>query len=312
MGEPGKTSQPPAKPTVGKIVGEVRLVESQGKREIRIDATSIDFPTDVLEIIEKDGIMHLQGEDGKNFTIEVIGRLVEVSPLTDTIGSAVMPPVQSAQQQNPVVSGMIPPALQQNTPAAVPATPARAPAAGEPSPAVAKASAPLKMMTNPSDLGLVNLRSEFNVDEVDAEVPALNQEELGLVEKVLMRAMRRQDPAVPAAKGPDLAKLRKMSLENLAKVGQIYDRRDAIAGIGYVLKQFLQVRFNISQELTYSELVDRLNDAAISDDLKKPLMKFFMNLSNVAYASDDYAKGISEENFPGIYDMTKHVILDLT
>ncbi|RLI92175.1 MAG: hypothetical protein DRO95_02855 [Candidatus Altiarchaeales archaeon] len=103
------------------------------------------------------------------------------------------------------------------------------------------------------------------------------------------------------------AKLRRLALENLDRIKEIKDERKAIIGTAYVLKQFLEVRFKITRELTYLELVNDLKNREIDDELKRKLIAFFKRIAIMVYANVPQM-----DTFSSAYGLAERTIKELT
>ncbi len=156
------------------------------------------------------------------------------------------------------------------------------------------------------DLELIDLRREFQEKEDDAaaEPEVKEEEEPGLLDGILDRVSRLTGRL--STEGKD-TKLRRMSLENLGKIKEIKDERRALIGVAYVLKQFLEVRFDIKREVTYHELVDELKTRDIDRELKEQLMDFFKRMPVMMYAHVPL-----NESMPKAYNIAEKTINKLS
>lgn len=271
-----------------RVIGEVKMVDVDGKAGLILTADKLELPLDEVEVREELNVLHVSGKNGRKIRVGIGSGLDGLS---------------LAEENNAAAEST--PARKEDVKLVLPDSEDR-----EKKPKRSELEDYVKL-----DAGLVDLRKEFlreiegDEGEEFEEGGEVDEEELGTLEKIMLKVLHRGEKDAVSV---DLDKeLKKLSLQNLAKVGQMDDKRAAIVGVGYVLKEFLQIKFRIPHELTYGELVSEIEDAKMKDDLKRPLTRFFSKLSNASYASDDYARGLSEDHFPGIYDMAKHVINEL-
>ena len=285
-------AKPAEEPKYLKLLGEVKVVEVEGKAEIVIEADGVDVPNKGLEITQDTFLIHIRDKKSGKVMIELRDGLAEVHPsilesLNSLKDAAPKEPVPLKREKNV----MTPPTKLRRYEEAY-------------------ASDVLRLEAN-----LVDLRKEFSSELEDAEQldeegkPKIKVENLGLVERIVLKLMGKEKKVMPVKKW-STEKLRKLSMDNLSKVGQMNDKRSAIVGVGYVLKEYLQIRMRIPHEMTYSELVGKIRELDVKEEARQPLLKFFQRLSNAAYSSDDNMDGLSEDNFPGIYDMAKSIITE--
>ena len=156
------------------------------------------------------------------------------------------------------------------------------------------------------DLELIDLRKEFQdkEDEAAEEPEVKEEEEPGLLDGILDRVLKLTGRF--SAEGKE-TKLRRMSLENLGKIKEIKDERRALIGVAYVLKQFLEIRFDIKREVTYHELVDELKPRDIDRELKEQLMDFFRRMPVMMYARVPL-----NESLPKAYNIAEKTINTLS
>jgi len=271
------------------VLGSVRVIEVEGKPEIVLEAEGIEVPVKGLDITQDEFSVHIRDKKKGKVMIELRDGMAEVHPsILDSL-NVFSRPAEAAPKRERVV--LTPPTKLRRYDESY-------------------ASDVLKLEAN-----LVDLRKEFaseleEAEQLDAEgKPKVKVEDLGLVERIVLKFMGKEKSVVPVKKW-SVEKLKKFSMDNLSRVGQIEDKRTAIVGVGYVLKEFLQIRLGIPHELTYSELVGKIREMGMREETKQALLNFFMRLSNAAYSSDDNMEGLTEDNFPGIYDMAKNIVME--
>jgi hypothetical protein len=156
------------------------------------------------------------------------------------------------------------------------------------------------------DLELIDLRREFASAEdekkeaaepKEAEAPGLLD---GILDKVSHLTKKLKEESREE-------KLRRLSMANLGKIKELKEERRAIIGVAYVLKQFLQVRYNIAREVTYHELVDELKGKEMDRELKEQLTDFFRKMPAMMYA-----KVPLNESLPRSYNLAERVIKELS
>ncbi|VVB52442.1 Uncharacterised protein [uncultured archaeon] len=264
----------------GNLLGDIKVLEEGGKTGIIIEAKEIEIPTGSVEIVERGGLLRIRGPPGGFVSIQVgLEGVVDVKKIKDHVESR-RSVASSDEGQTVIVED--------------------------------EEEAPRK--ESHTEIKLLDLRKEFR-DQLDGETEGgpdsgLNEAELGLLERVIFKAMNRHG-AAPGKAGLDLDKLKKLSLENLARSSQLRNKRDAINSVAYTLKQFLQIRFGIKDELTYKEMARKLRDFNIKEDLKAPVITCFNRIADATYSDDADVREV-EENLSGLYDMAKHVITELS
>ena len=156
------------------------------------------------------------------------------------------------------------------------------------------------------DLELIDLRREFASPEKEKkETPEEKEaEEPGLLDGILDKVSHLTKKFKEEGREEKLARL---SLVNLGKIKELKEERRAIIGVAYVLKQFLQVRFNIEREVTYHELVDELKGKDMDRELKDQLMDFFRKMPAMMYARVPL-----NESLPRSYNLAERVIKELS
>jgi hypothetical protein len=158
------------------------------------------------------------------------------------------------------------------------------------------------------DLELIDLRREFKKPEEEEKTEASEEkkkeEEPGLLDGIIDKLSKLTGRLREEGKA---GKLKRMSLENLNKIKEVREERRAIIGVAYVLKQFLQVRFNIPHEVTYHELVEELKGRDIDNELKNQLMEFFRRMPVMMYARVPL-----NESLPKAYNIAERAINELS
>ena len=157
------------------------------------------------------------------------------------------------------------------------------------------------------DLMLIDLRKEFAVPEEEEKEGAQQskkEEAPGLLDGVIDRLAKLTGRLHEESKG---GKLKRLSMENLNKIKELREERRAIIGVAYVLKQFLQIRFNINREVTYQELVEDLKGREMDNELKTQLTEFFRRMPVMMYARVPL-----NESLPKAYNIAERAISELS
>ncbi len=153
------------------------------------------------------------------------------------------------------------------------------------------------------DLELIDLRREFQ-EETEAEEELTEEEkeeeEPGVFDGIIDRFLRLTGKLSEESKKD---RLRRLSLENLSKIKEIKEERRAIVGVAYVLKQFLEVRFDIPIEVTYHDLIEEIKGKDMDKELKDQLLDFFRKIPVIMYARVPV-----KENLPKIYSLAEKTI----
>lgn len=92
-------------------------------------------------------------------------------------------------------------------------------------------------------------------------------------------------------------KLLRLTMENLSKVRNIQDKRRAIIETVHVLKDFLEVKMKIAEQLTYEEIIEELKKRKLDPKLRQEMIEFF-NRINI----EEYATGFDNESFENVYN----------
>ncbi|MBN2251841.1 MAG: hypothetical protein JW724_07195 [Candidatus Altiarchaeota archaeon] len=158
------------------------------------------------------------------------------------------------------------------------------------------------------DLELIDLRREFQSGEYEKEeLPKeekKKEEDRGILDGVIDRFLKVTGRFKEEG---EKDKLKRLSLENMGKVKTIKEERRALIGIAYVLKQFLEVKYNLPREVTYHELVYELKGKNMDKQLKEQLMDFFEKMPLMMYA-----RAGLPENLPRAYTIAERTINELS
>jgi hypothetical protein len=100
------------------------------------------------------------------------------------------------------------------------------------------------------------------------------KKEAGLLQKVIKRK-----------KEEEKRDLYSLVMENFNRIKNVTNERRAVILTAHVLKEFLEIKFRIPKELTYTELIDEIKQRKIEKGLKKNLMSFFENMQYLEYAN---------------------------
>ncbi len=157
------------------------------------------------------------------------------------------------------------------------------------------------------EFDLADLRKEYRQKKKkEAEAAEENKEEVdeeaepSMFDKLFKRIKK------TAEESPQ-DKLRRLSLENLGRLRGAGDERKTIVGIAYVLKQFLELKYEIPHELTYTELIKEIRNRPMNNDLRARLITFFKNTSMMVYAS-----GPKTDNAQKAYSLAERAIKELS
>ena len=99
----------------------------------------------------------------------------------------------------------------------------------------------------------------------------------------------------------------RLAMENLEKTRGIKDERKATVGVACVLKEFLEINFEIPRELTYIELIQELREREMDSKLRSSLINFFKKTSIMMYAN---IEGVA--NYNQAYNLAKKAIDELS
>lgn len=154
-----------------------------------------------------------------------------------------------------------------------------------------------------SEIELIDLGKEFEVKEKKLDEEEEIEEEEEEAPGIIGGIIKRLEGVIEESREQ---KLRRMALANLEKVKGIKNEKKAIIGVAYVLKEFLQVKFGISSELTYREIIDELKTRDIDRQLRNQLIEFFKEMSIMVYAHIP-----EKENFSKYHSLAKKTINEL-
>ncbi len=131
------------------------------------------------------------------------------------------------------------------------------------------------------ELELTDLRREFKEEK---KVGGIVEEEMeekkmpGILDRVMKVVKKTTEESRSE-------KLKRLALENLNRIRDIENEEKAIIGIAYVLKEFLEVKFEIPHELTYLELITELRERKMDPELRNRLITFFKRTAIMVYAN---------------------------
>ena len=148
------------------------------------------------------------------------------------------------------------------------------------------------------DIPSLNIKDEFKInEEIKEKVKKLEEHKKGFG---LFRNKKKEN---------ENEKLKKITLKNLKKIIQTHDERKQIVGISYILRQFLEIKFRISQSLTYSKMISEIKSRKIEENLKNQLITFFSKLLEEIYKGEkidisaDYAFKLANQT---IQELSKY------
>jgi len=153
------------------------------------------------------------------------------------------------------------------------------------------------------DINLLDLKKEFKVEEEEEEEfeeEFEEEEEVGILDRIKGIIKKTTEESRDE-------KLRRLALENLEKTRAIKDERKATVGVACVLKEFLEIKFNIPRELTYIELIQELRSMEMDNKLRSALITFFKKTSIMMYAN---IEGMA--NYGRAYSLAKRTIEELS
>jgi hypothetical protein len=158
------------------------------------------------------------------------------------------------------------------------------------------------------ELDLTDLRKEFRQkkkkEETEAEEAKAEEGEEEAEPSLFDRLFKRIKKT--AEENPQ-EKLKRLTLENLGRVKGVEDERKAIVGVAYVLKEFLEVKYEIPHELTYTDLIRELRAKQMNNDTRNKLITFFKNTTLMVYANAPKA-----DSFQKAYSMAERAIKELS
>lgn len=104
------------------------------------------------------------------------------------------------------------------------------------------------------------------------------------------------------------AKLERMAKENLEKVKSLTDSRRAIVKVAHVLKDFLEIKMEVTYSTTYSELIDIVKHKKnIHDDIKKEIIGFYRRIEEC-----EYSRGFDGHDFTDYYKSALKIIEEMS
>jgi hypothetical protein len=158
------------------------------------------------------------------------------------------------------------------------------------------------------ELDLTDLRKEFRQkkkkESAEAEEAKAEEGEEEAEPSLFDRLFKRIKKT--AEENPQ-EKLKRLTLENLGRVKGVEDERKAIVGVAYVLKEFLEVKYEIPHELTYSDLIREIRARQMNNDTRNKLITFFKNTTLMVYANAPKA-----DSFQKAYSMAERAIKELS
>lgn len=99
--------------------------------------------------------------------------------------------------------------------------------------------------------------------------------------------------------------LREVALENLSKTREIEDYRKATLLIAHLIKQFLEIKLNCPEDLSYAELIGKLKTSYLPIDYLDDVMQFFKDIHIQEY------RGEVRVSFQEAYKLAEQLINDL-
>ncbi|RLI88598.1 MAG: hypothetical protein DRO62_03475 [Candidatus Altiarchaeales archaeon] len=258
----------------GNLIGEIEFIERGGRPEIVLEEGEIEIPRDSrVEVVKRDGEISIIVKKGaKEGAIET--KMEDLEKLTEGIKETRVEKVDKKLMELEKMDWM------------------------EGYEEEGDIMGEVK-----EEVELTDLRKEFREEKKEEEVV---EEEVGEERgpSFIDRIMKRVKKTTEESKSE---KLRRLALENLKKVREIEDERKAIIGVAYVLKEFLEVKFDIPHELTYLELIRELRSRGINPKLKGTLITFFKRTSIMIYANMP-----KMDTFSRVYSLAERTINELS
>ncbi|MEA3255721.1 MAG: hypothetical protein U9Q22_07810 [Candidatus Altiarchaeota archaeon] len=155
-----------------------------------------------------------------------------------------------------------------------------------------------------SEIELIDLGKEFEVKDERVDEEEEIEDEEDEAPGILGGIIKRLGGVMEESKEQ---KLRRLALANLDKVKGIKNEKKAVIGVAYVLKEFLQVKFGITSELTYRGIIDELKTKDIDRQLRNQLIEFFKEMSIMVYAHIP-----EKDNFSKYHSLAKKTINELS
>ncbi|MBN2014258.1 MAG: hypothetical protein JW778_03670 [Candidatus Altiarchaeota archaeon] len=261
----------------GSLVGEFTVVERGGKPEIVLDEGEIEIPPgSKIEVLKKDGEIAIIVKKGSNGGIE--GNIGELEGLIDGGNQGVkrrsgeIGKIGGVEQMDWLEE-------YEEEESGI-------------------------MGEVKDEVELADLKKEFKLkkreEEKEEELVEEEEKEPGILDRILKRVKKTTEES-------HSNKLKRLSLENLSRMKEIEDERKAIVGIAYVLKEFLEIKYEISQELTYTELIRELRTREMNNELRNRLITFFKKTALMVYAN---APKI--DSFSKVYSLAERTIKELS
>ncbi|RLJ07742.1 MAG: hypothetical protein DRP16_02885 [Candidatus Aenigmatarchaeota archaeon] len=156
---------------------------------------------------------------------------------------------------------------------------------------------------------LEGMKKEFGLKPKKEEVKPEIKEEVKIEEP--KKEIKKPEKSAPKPKKPSFIKrilglakeeteeqkLLRLTMENLSKVRNIQNKREAIVSAVHVLKEFLEIKMKIAEQLTYEDLIEELKKRNIDPQLRQEMIEFF-NRINI----EEYAIGLDKESFENVYN----------
>jgi len=147
------------------------------------------------------------------------------------------------------------------------------------------------------EIKFVDLKKKYLKEEKKEEKEKKEEEKKKKEEKKKL-------PLFPIGKKEERRSLEEDALYNLEQCKLIDDERKRIIMAANVIKEFLEVKFKIREELTYAELIERMDVLQLPSELKTELKNFFEKMIFYEYAkignmSFDYAYNLGLEVIKG-------------
>jgi len=144
------------------------------------------------------------------------------------------------------------------------------------------------------ELNLIDLKSKFLKEvEEKKEEKEKEKEEEKKKKGIRLAFLKREE---------DKRTLEDCALANIEEIEKkIHDNRRKVILLAHTLKDYLEVKMGIREELTYSKLIEKLKESdVISDELKEKLADFFKKLilfeyANIGEIEAPYVKALAQQ-----------------
>ncbi len=93
------------------------------------------------------------------------------------------------------------------------------------------------------------------------------------------------------------------AFEEIENANEKLPEEEAIVKIAFILKSVVQRELKTGQEMTYNELIDKLNSLGIDEEVKDEFINFFSKV-NIS----EYGGGLKGEELPNFYIQTKTLL----